>query len=130
VEDNKYWKQLDLYCDLYKFYWGLAIKLCVFILGLSGAIAAYALKNQAVPLIHWALFLPFFLCIFGAKLSKDSLPNLEVMRDEVVSIAGSLGLDTHPEFTSLVDFTKALRYVFIITLIGLLAIFAIVRHAS
>ena len=64
------WKQLDQYVDLYKFHWDLCIKLNLFTLGISGAMSAYVLKNQGLPLMEYALFLPILLSAFMASLAS------------------------------------------------------------
>jgi hypothetical protein len=128
MSDDKNWKHLDQYVDLYKFHWNLAIKLCIFILGFSGAIAAYVIKNQDVSLIYWALFLPMFLCFFGFRLSRSSLPGLDLMRSEAVRLGSELKLVSHPEFRSLISFVNIIQYIFALTLVGLMILLVLIKH--
>lgn len=120
------WKQLDQYVDLYKFHWDLCIKLNLFTLGISGAMSAYVLKNQGLPLMEYALFLPILLSAFMAWLAHRSTPGVILIRDEVRKLAQQLQLDTHPEFRSLVSFLFATKVLCALSALGLLGLFWVV----
>ncbi|WP_024462044.1 hypothetical protein [Marinimicrobium sp. LS-A18] len=130
MNETNLWNQLNQYVDLYKFHWELALKLCVFFLGISGAVAAYVIKNQETPYMAAALVLPFVLCTFGAGLSHRSLPGLKLIREEAVRIGDELELPTHPEFRSLVTFVKALRFILGGSAVGLVALGVIIGFNS
>lgn len=119
------WKQLDQYIDLYKFYWGLVIKLNVFALGVAGAISSYVLGNQDADLIQYALLIPTGLNSFIAWLAFRSLPGMILVRDEVENIAGALDLKTYPEFRSLLSFMRATYALCGLTALGMLILFSV-----
>ena len=130
MSDNKQWKQICQYVDLYKFHWDLSLKLTIFIIGLSGAIAAYCIKNQGEPMMQFALVLPVVICFFGIWLSHRSLPGLHLMRNQVAKFADDLNLDSHPEFRSLITFVGAIRFLFGSTALGLITLFMMLKCNS
>lgn len=130
MSESKLQYQLDQYVDLYKFHWELALKICIFFLGISGAVSAYVLKNQHIDYMSLALVLPIGLCSFGAWLSHRSMPGLFLIRREAQRIGAELQFQTYPEFRSLVTFVGALRYIFGASVIGLLGMLVVVVRGS
>lgn len=130
MSEDKIWKQLSQYIDLYKFHWDLSLKLTIFIIGLSGAIAAYCIKNQGEPMMQFALVLPVIICCFGVWLAHRSLPGLHLMRNQVAKFAVDLDLNSHPEFRSLITFVGAIRFLFGATALGLVILFVVLKCHS
>lgn len=114
------------YIGLYKFYWDLALKLCMFFLGASGAVSAYVIKNQDIEYMGLALLIPIVMCIFGAWLAHTSLSGLNFMRDEVIRLSQELKQQSYPEFKSLVSFVKALRILFSLSAIGMIGLWGLI----
>ena len=81
MNETKLWNQLNQYVDLYKFHWELALKICIFFIGISGAISAYVIKNQDTGYMPFALFLPIGICSFGLWLAHRSMPGLNLIRE-------------------------------------------------
>lgn len=124
------WKQLSQYVDLYKFHWELALKLCIFFLGISGGVSAYVIRNQNVDYMAAALAIPIGLCLFGTWLAHRSIPGLLYLRDEAQRLGVELQLQSHPEFRSLVTFVKALRVLLLVCAVGMLALWWLIISIS
>ena len=107
------------FIGLYKFYLDLVLKLSIFIVGSAGAVSAYVIKNQDIEIMGFALFIPIAMCIFGAWLAHTRLPGLEVMRDEARRLSEELEQKSYAEFSSLVIFTGALRFLLVLCAIGM-----------
>ena len=123
--DEKLLQQLSQYVDLYKFYWNVALKLMMFTTGASGAVAAYCIKNENGAPMELALILPFLLCVFCIALSHFSLPSLKLMKAECFVFAKALKLTSLPDFSALILFSMAVRYLFGLTAIGLSILFVV-----
>jgi len=124
------WNQINQYVDLYKFHWELALKICVFFLGISGAVSAYVLANQKASYMGLALILPIVLCGFGGWLAYRSMPGLRLMREEAQRLGRELQLQSYPEFRSLISFVGILRFIFGTAAIGLFGLLLLVTCSS
>ncbi|WP_041590130.1 hypothetical protein [Teredinibacter turnerae] len=123
------WKQLNQYIDLYKFHWDLALKLCIFFLGISGAVSAYVIKNQDVEYMGISLVIPIGLCLFGSWLAHSSLPGLHLIRNEAQRLGEDLNLESYPEFRSLITFVNALRFLLFTCAVGMLVLWFLINCA-
>jgi len=121
---------LSHFIGLYKFYWDLAIKLCMFFLGASGAVSAYVIKNQDIEYMGLALLIPIVMCVFGARLTHTSLPGLTFMRHEVIRLSQELKQQSYPEFKSLISFVSALRILFSLIAIGMIGLWSLIGCSS
>lgn len=121
---------LSHYIGLYKFYWDLALKLCMFFLGASGAVSAYVIKNQDIEYMGIALLIPIVMCMFGAWLAHTSLPGLNFMRNEVKRLSQELKQQSYPEIKSLISFVGTLRIVFSLTAIGMVGLWGLIECGS
>ncbi|MBG56826.1 MAG: hypothetical protein CMK46_00890 [Porticoccus sp.] len=111
---------LSDFLNLYKFYWEVAIKLCIFFVGSAGAVSAYVIKNQNVAYMGLALVIPIVMCIFGSWLAYTRIPGLKFMRDEVERLSKELGQESYLELGSLVIFTKALGALLLLCALGMI----------
>ena len=121
---------LSHYIGLYKFYWDLSVKLCMFFLEASGAVSAYVIKNQDIEYMGVALIIPIMLCIFGTWLTHSSLPGLNFMRNEVKHLSQELNQQSYPEFKSLISFVGALRVLFSLSAIGMIGLWGLIGCSS
>lgn len=121
---------LSHYIGLYKFYWDLALKLCMFFVGASGAVSAYVIKNQDVPYMGIALLIPITMCLFGAWLSHSSLTGLAILRDEAIRLSKELEQESYPEFRSLILFISALRILLFLCAVGMVILWSILACSS
>lgn len=122
--------QLSDFIGLYKFYWELVLKLSIFIVGSSGAVSAYVIKNQNIEIMGFALLIPIAMCIFGTWLAHTRLPGLEIMRDEAMRLSVELGQKSYAEFSSLVIFTSALRILLLMCSIGMVILWGYIQCGS
>ena len=121
MEDSS--KQLAHYIDLYKFHWELSLKLTIFTLGVSGALAAYVLKNQAIPLMEFVLLLPILLSGFMSWLAHRSANGITLIRNEAIRLAQELNWKSQPEFRSLISFLFTAKILCVASTLGLLILF-------
>lgn len=128
--ETKLWDQLNQYVDLYKFHWELSLKLCVFFLGISGAISAYVIKNQNIEYMSFALVLPIGLCLFGWYFAHRSISGLHRMRKEAYRLGEELKLQSYPEFRSLITFVGMLRIIFGLASLGMLVLWWLIKCHS
>ena len=129
-EQEQLWRQLDQHKDLYKFYWGLCLKINAFSLGVAGAISAYYLSHQNQPYMALSLVLPIFICLYVAHLTKEGLPETKIMRDEVIRLSrDALGLPVWPEYRSLLSFIKATQYFNFLVALGLVGLLLVTQCA-
>lgn len=119
---DKHWKLFDAYVGLYKFYWELSVKLVMFTLGISGAIAAYAIKNVSEPYVALGLLIPAVLSLFMAWLAHESGPGLNHANAEILRLAKKLELESWPTFDSLVHFVFVCKFVFALVGVGLVSL--------
>jgi len=124
------WKKLDQCRDIYKFHWHLSLQLCIFTLGISGGISAYAIKHADSTLVQYVIWLPFFLCIVGYKLSKAFLPNINSLSVEVKRLESRLGVKSFMTLDLLVSFIEASKSIFVILMAGLFIVFVFLKHYS
>lgn len=130
MSETKLWNQLNQYVDLYKFNWELSVKLCLFLLGISGAITAYVIKNQVIEYMHFALALPLMLCSIGFWLACHSLPGLNSLENEMKRLSELLELESYPEFSSLEFFVGMTRYIFFTAIVGLVILWVLLQYNS
>ena len=123
--DEQLWQQLTQYVELYQFYWGIALKLMIFTMGLIVAVATYCIKNHSEVSMAFALILPFLLCVFCSGLSYFSLPSLKLMRAECAVFGRALKLTSVPDFSALILFSRAVNGLFGLTAIGLFMLFVL-----
>jgi len=121
---------LSDYIGLYKFYWDLALKLCIFFLGASGAVSAYVIKNQDIEFMGIALLIPIVMCIFGAWLTYTSLSGLTFMREEVKRLSQELKQLSYPDFKSLISFVRVLCVVFTLSAVGMMGLWGLIGCSS
>jgi hypothetical protein len=120
--DKKHEKLYDTFIDLYKFYWGIAIKLFIFNLGLTGAISAYVIKNQSEPLLIYSLAVPIIFTFFVSWLGYISKPGMELSEQKAIEASEKMGLSAHPEFKSLIRFMSVTKIICFLIGIGLIVI--------
>ncbi len=92
------WRQYNLYTDLYKYYFDIALKANGFFYLVTGGILTYFLTHTNEPYIRLSLLLPIILSIglgvifiYGSRLVPE-------IRDDIFAKSEELALKTAPEF--------------------------------
>jgi hypothetical protein len=117
------WKQYELHVNLYKSHMELVVKLMTFYYAITGAIVSYYLAHPDIPLIRWALALPFIFSVgLGAAAvngTKDATP----VQTEIQNIAAALGLRIYPQTAALRHLLIVAAFTCILVACGLVALF-------
>ena len=98
------WKAFEKELELYKFYLEVALKLSVFVFGITGAIISYYLAHAAAgPWTRWALVLPLimncgfgFVCWRGIEPARRLAENHRQRGKDLQMAGGGLDFDALP----------------------------------
>ena len=98
------WRVFEKEIELYKFYLEVALKLSVFVFGITGAIISYYLAHAAAgPWARGALILPLimncgfaFVCWRGIKPARRLAEGHRQRGKDLQLASGGLDLDTLP----------------------------------
>ena len=98
------WNAFEKELELYKFYLEVALKLSIFVFGITGAIISHYLVNAAAgPWTRWALILPLimncgfaFVCWRGIKPARRLAERHRQRGKDLQLAGGGLDLDTLP----------------------------------
>lgn len=92
------WRQYNLYTELYKYYFDIALKANGFFYLITGGILTYFLTHIDEPYIRLSLLLPIILSVgLGGIFIYGAILIIEIRRD-IYNISKELRLATAPEF--------------------------------
>ena len=123
VSPDLLWKQYELHVNLYKTHMELVVKLMTFYYAITGAIVSYYFAHPDIPLIRWALVLPFLfsvgLAVAAVRGTRDAGP----VQTEIEGTAVALGLRIYPSTAALKHLLLIAAITCVLVALGLLLLF-------
>ncbi len=110
---QKLWERYELYIDLFKFYFGVTLKINAFYLAVTGAIVTFYFANPTIENIHLALVFPIFMAVAIIVLFCFGISTIGILEADLEVIRAKL------EFTTRVTITS-LNYLWVLSIIALL----------
>jgi hypothetical protein len=89
--------QYQVVADLYKFYFAFALKLLIFHYAVTGAILSFYFSQPNIGLMRFALMFPALMSIAFAVLAFYGSCCVTSLRNEIISVAGTLKLKATPD---------------------------------
>lgn len=117
------WNDFKQNVELHRSYLELAIKLNMFYYAVTGAILSFYFANTGIPMVEYALVLPFLLSIALAGLFLWSAVLAHGLRTHIRETAAELGLKAYPEGIVLVLICSIFGAVLVLVSIGLVYFF-------
>jgi hypothetical protein len=95
------WERYTLYIDLYKFYFGISLKINAIYFAVTGAIVTYYFANLSIPNIQLALLFPIILSLAIAILFVFGIATIGHLEHDIKKVVSLMALETRVTISAL-----------------------------